>query len=52
MVKFDTPGKFYIIDLGLCKYYKSPEGDHTPLKINRSMTGTPIFASANALQRF
>ena len=37
----------YLIDYGLAKKWKLPNGDHIPIREGKSLTGTARYASAN-----
>lgn len=39
---------FYMIDFGLSKFFKNPNGEHKPLGNNKGFVGTPRYASRNA----
>jgi len=40
--------KVFVIDFGLSKKYISKNGDHIAYKDNKSLTGTPRYASINS----
>ena len=44
----DNCGKIFVIDFGLSKKYIGHGGDHIPYKDNKSLTGTPRYASINS----
>ncbi len=41
-------GTIFVIDLGLSKKYLQKNGEHIPYKDNKSLTGTPRYASLNS----
>lgn len=41
-------GIIFVIDLGLSKKYLQKNGEHIPYKDNKSLTGTPRYASLNS----
>lgn len=40
--------KVHLIDFGLSKKYIQKDGTHIPYKDNKSLTGTPRYASINS----
>eukprot|EP01083_Nonionella_stella_P064640 168704_1 len=40
-----TVKTLYMIDMGLCKQYRSPTIPHIPYRTNKRLTGTPRYAS-------
>jgi casein kinase 1 len=40
-----TKDNIYVIDFGLAKCFRTPEGDHIPYKEGKSLTGTARYAS-------
>lgn len=44
----DRAKHLYIIDFGLAKAYRTVEGNHIPFRDDKSLTGTPRYASAGA----
>jgi serine/threonine protein kinase len=41
----ETKGLVYIVDFGLSKRYRLPNGEHVPWRGGKKLTGTPRFAS-------
>lgn len=44
---YEKCGKIYVIDFGLSKKFIQKDGIHIPYKDNKSLTGTPRYASIN-----
>lgn len=44
---YEKCGKIYVIDFGLSKKFIQKDGTHIPYKDNKSLTGTPRYASIN-----
>jgi casein kinase 1 len=42
-----TKDSVFIIDFGLAKWYKKPDGEHIPFKDGKNLTGTARYASLN-----
>ena len=43
----ENASTLYLIDYGLAKKWKLPNGDHIPIREGKSLTGTARYASAN-----
>ena len=43
----ENASTLYLIDYGLAKKWKVPNGDHIPIREGKSLTGTARYASAN-----
>ena len=43
----DNASTVFLIDFGLTKKWKMPNGDHIPFRDGKSLTGTARYASAN-----
>lgn len=44
---YEKCNKIYVIDFGLSKKFIQKNGTHIPYKDNKSLTGTPRYASIN-----
>ena len=43
----ESASTLFLIDYGLAKKWKLPNGDHIPIREGKSLTGTARYASAN-----
>ena len=50
LVDFRNEGHLYIVDFGLAKKYKSDRGNHVKFSINKMISGTPRYCSANSMR--
>ena len=50
LVDLRNEGYIYIVDFGLAKKYKSDRGNHVKFSINKIISGTPRFCSANSMR--
>jgi serine/threonine protein kinase len=42
----------YLIDFGVSRKYKNPDGSHLPFKVDIPFTGNVIFASVNSFLNY
>ena len=50
LVDFRNEGHIYIVDFGLAKKYRSDRGNHVKFSINKMISGTPRYCSANSMR--